>query len=337
MFRAIVTGGAGFIGSHVADRLLREGFEVTALDNFDPYYDPEQKRRNLASALHQPRYRFVEADVRQRAAITQLISETQPDVVVHLAARAGVRASINDPMVYVEVNEVGGLNVLEACQKVGNVPVVYASTSSVYGNSRAIPFREDDVAAHPLSPYAASKRSGELMAYALHEVHTLPVAVLRFFTVYGPRGRPDMAFWTFTEALLADRPIRLHGEHTERDFTYVDDIVDGVMGAIRWVRETRGFDTFNLGRSEPVRVRRLIELLASALGTEPQIAPGELGPGESQVTFADVSKANKFLGYAPRVSLDEGVRRWIEWLRYSREAPRALADALKEGRFAAGD
>ncbi len=334
MKRAIVTGAAGCIGSHVADRLLGEGYRVTGIDNFDPYYDPEQKRRNISAALAREQYAFIEADVRDRDAITRAIGDAQPDVVVHLAARAGVRASIAEPLIYVEVNEVGGLNVLEACQRVGNVPVVYASTSSVYGNSQAIPFREDDTAAQPLSPYAASKRSGELMAYALHQVHALPCAVLRFFTVYGPRGRPDMAFWTFTEALLAGREIRMHGETTERDFTFIDDIVDGVMGAIDWVRRTRGFDTFNLGRSEPVRVRRCIELLAAELGTTPKITLSELQPGESRVTFADVSKAGQRLGYAPRISLDEGVRRWVDWLRYSQEAPPALAAAVTRARAA---
>ena len=327
--RAVVTGGAGFIGSHVADRLLREGWQVTAFDNFDPYYDPEQKRRNVAWATSQPGYALVEADVRDASAVERAFAAAQPDVVVHLAARAGVRTSIADPRAYVEVNELGGLNVLEASRALGRVPVVYASTSSAYGDSRAIPFTEDDAAITPLSPYAASKRSGELMARALHEVHGLPIAILRFFTVYGPRGRPDMAFHTFSHALLAGHPIRLHGESTERDFTYIDDIVDGVMGAIRWVAESRTLDTFNLGRSEPIRVRRLVELLGAALGVEPNIVLGELQPGESRVTYADVSKAGRMLGYAPRVSLEEGVRRWVEWLRYSEEAPGALSEAIR--------
>jgi UDP-glucuronate 4-epimerase len=329
MQSALVTGGAGFIGSHVADRLLREGWRVASFDNFDPYYDPAQKRRNLGWALRQPEYRLIEGDVRDAAALSSAIDDAQPDVVVHLAARAGVRASISDPVVYVEVNELGGLNVLEACRSHGKIPVVYASTSSVYANSQAVPFREDDPAVSPLSPYAASKRSGELMAYALHDVHALPIALLRFFTVYGPRGRPDMAFWTFTDALLSGRAIRLHGEDTERDFTYIDDIVEGVLGAVRWLGEARGFDTFNLGRSEPVRVRRLIELLAGALGVEPQVVPGQLLPGESRVTFADVGKASRMLGYSPRVSLEEGVERWVEWLRYSEEAPAALGATLR--------
>jgi UDP-glucuronate 4-epimerase len=326
---ALVTGGAGFIGSHVADRLLFDGWRVTAFDNFDPYYDPEQKRRNVARALGQNAYRLVEADVRDAAALSTAMDEAEPDLVIHLAARAGVRASIADPRSYVEVNELGGLNVLEACRTRGLLPLVYASTSSAYGNSPRIPFCEDDPAVSPLSPYAASKRSGELMAHAFHHLHALPIAVLRFFTVYGPRGRPDMAFWTFTEALLRGQPIRLHGSDTERDFTYVDDIVDGVLGAVRWLGETRGHDTFNLGRSEPVRVRRLIELLGAALGRPPSIVEGELQAGESRTTFADVSRAAGALGYAPQVSLEEGVRRWVDWLSTSDEAPGPLRAALR--------
>lgn len=323
---ALVTGAAGFIGSHVADRLLAAGFAVTGFDNFDPYYDPAQKRRNLARARENARYQLIEGDVRDRAALEAAFDRARPDVVVHLAARAGVRASVEDPLSYVQTNEVGGLFVLEACRTRGGVPIVFASTSSVYGGGATPPFREDDPAARPLSPYAASKRGSELMVHAYHHLHQLPVAVARFFTVYGPRGRPDMAMASFTRDLLRGRPIRLHGEETARDFTYVDDIVDGVMGALAWVRRTRGLDTFNLGRSEPVRVRRLIELLSAELGVSAQVTLGELGASEVPVTCADVSKAAAAFGYAPRVSLEEGVRRWVEWTRTSDEAPEELRE-----------
>jgi len=322
--RALVTGGAGFIGSNVTDRLLSQDWHVTVVDNFDPYYDPAQKRRNIADALRHDAYSLIECDVRDASALAAAFDAAQPDVVVHLAARAGVRASVEDPLSYAQVNELGGLHVLAECKSRGNVPVVYSSTSSVYGNTRQIPFREDDPAAEPLTPYAASKRAGELMAHAFHHVYGLPSAVLRFFTVYGPRGRPDMAFATFSRALLHGERIRLHGEATRRDFTYVDDIVDGVLGATEWVLDGRGFGTFNLGRSEPVVVRRLIELLGEALGVEPQIDLGELQVGESEVTAADVSRAAEAFGYAPRVSLEEGVRRWVEWIDQSDEAPQEL-------------
>lgn len=320
--RVLVTGAAGFIGSKVSDALLESGQEVFGFDNFDPYYDPEQKRRNIGSALRNDRYRFFEADVRRADQLREAFDAARPDAVVHLAARAGVRASVLDPMVYTEVNELGGLRVLMECHARGDIPVVYASTSSVYGKTKILPFREDDAANTPLSPYAASKRAGELMAYSFHEIHRLPVAILRFFTVYGPRGRPDMAFFKFTSALVEGRPIRLHGERTERDFTFVDDIAAGVLGALHWVTTTRGFDTFNLGRSEPIVVRRVIELLGSALGRIPNVVLGELEAGEAFRTAADVSRARNVFGYAPRVSIETGVERWVDWLRHSPEAPR---------------
>lgn len=319
--RVLVTGAAGFIGSNVVDRLLQLDHEVVGLDNFDPYYDPEQKRRNIVAARANSRYQFLEADVRSADQLKHAFDRAQPAVVIHLAARAGVRASVEDPLIYTEVNELGGLRVLMECHARDDVPVVYASTSSVYGKTNVIPFREDDPATTPLSPYAASKRSGELMAYSFSEIHHLPVAILRFFTVYGPRGRPDMAFFKFSASLVQGRPIRLHGEATERDFTFVDDIVAGVIGAMNWVVETRGFDTFNLGRTEPVVVRRVIELLGEALGRTPTIVLGALEPGEAFRTAANVQKAERAFGYRPKVSIGTGVGRWVEWLTSSPEAP----------------
>jgi len=321
--RVLVTGGAGFIGSSIADRLLDGGWDVTALDSFDPYYDPEQKRRNVARASRSGAYRLVEADVRDGSAVQATFETSSPDVVVHLAARAGVRRSVEEPASYVTTNELGGLNVLEACRRAGNVPIVFASTSSVYGNASP-PFREQDASEVPLSPYAASKRASELMVRTYHYLYGLDAAILRFFTVYGPRGRPDMAFWKFTKALRHGEPLRLHGETTARDFTYIDDIVDGVVGAIDWVRARRGCDTFNIGRSEPVRVRRLIEMLAEALEVEARIETGSLQPGESHVTAADVSKAAGAFGYSPQRGLAEGIASWVRWVDDSDEAPAIL-------------
>lgn len=320
--KTLVTGAAGFIGSNVADRLLQLGHEVVALDNFDPYYDPAQKQRNIGAARANPRYRFIEADVRSTEQLAHAFDQASPELVIHLAARAGVRASVVDPVVYTEVNELGGLRVLMECQQRNGIPVVYASTSSVYGKTETIPFREDDAANTPLSPYAASKRAGELMAYSFHEIYRLPIAILRFFTVYGPRGRPDMAFYKFTTRLIEEQPVRLHGEATERDFTHIDDIVSGVIGAANWVTTSRGFDTFNLGRTEPVIVRRVIELLGAALGKVPKIELGELEPGEAFRTAANVEKARRTFGYEPQVSIAAGVESWVQWLRHSPEAPR---------------
>lgn len=319
--RVLVTGAAGFIGSSVVDALLERGDSVVGVDNFDPYYDPAQKRRNVRRAQLHPNYRLVEADVRDAAALRETFGAARPELVIHLAARAGVRASVADPVLYAQVNELGGLNVLVACVEHGKVPIVYASTSSVYGKTTRIPFTEDDPAILPLSPYAATKRSGELMAYTFHELHQLPVCVLRFFTVYGPRGRPDMGFWKFTSAILSGKPIELYGESTARDFTYVGDIVRGVLGAGGWLANSRGHGTFNLGRSEPVVVRRVIELLGKALGVEPRISLGTLTPGEAHRTAADVSRAAAAFGYRPEVSIEEGVERWVAWIRESPEAP----------------
>lgn len=325
--RVLITGAAGFIGSHVADRLLRDGNSVTGVDNFDPYYDPDQKRRNILTARGHAAYRFVECDIRHVEALGRVFDVAKPEAVVHLAARAGVRTSVEEPQTYVEVNELGGVYVLEQCRRRGLLPVVLASTSAVYGSSARFPFSEEDAAIEPLSPYAASKRSAELMAHALHHIHGQPIAIARFFTVYGPRGRPDMAFAKFTRALLAGETIELHGPETERDFTYVDDIVEGVVRALGWVMRERGFDTFNLGRSEPVRVSRLVDLLASALGVTAHVRLGTLKPGESPRTAADVTKAGRVFGYAPRVSLEQGVSYWLDWLETS-EAPADFRSAL---------
>ncbi|MEZ4370363.1 MAG: GDP-mannose 4,6-dehydratase [Polyangiaceae bacterium] len=318
----LVTGGAGFIASTVADQLLATGASVTALDNFDPYYDPAQKRRNIRAAQVNPRYELVEADVAEADQLERVFARRRPDLVIHLAAKAGVRSSVADPHAYLRTNELGGLNVLDACVRHGNVPLCLASTSSVYGNSTQPPFDEEASAVCPLSPYAASKRASELMAYTFNYLHKLPVAVLRFFTVYGPRGRPDMAVAKFTELLLSGQTIRMHGEETERDFTFVQDIAAGVLGAGRWITENQGFGTFNLGRSEPVRVRRLIELLAAELGVEPNIELGELEPSESKVTSANTARAQAAFGYSPRISLEEGIRAWVHWYRTSDESPR---------------
>lgn len=324
MQSAIVTGAAGFIGSHTADRLLREGWNVTGVDNYDPYYDPAQKRRNISAALTHPNYRFLEVDVREAEALNRAFTDARPDAVIHLAARAGVRASIENPRIYAEVNELGGLNVVECCAKHGGVPLLYASTSSVYGNTAKPPFTEDDPAVDALNPYSASKRSGELMARAFHSLYAQPIAIVRFFTVYGPRGRPDMATHLFTDALREGRAINLHGEDTARDFTFIHDIVDGVMGAVRWLMNgPERFDTFNLGRAEPVPARRLIEELGRAMGVVPNIRVTELQPGEAKVTSADVSKAAQAFGYCPRVSLREGVAEWLKWYETSPESPRA--------------
>jgi UDP-glucuronate 4-epimerase len=321
--RVLVTGAAGFIGSSLVDRLLGEGHSVVGVDNFDPYYAPAQKRLNIRRALSHPGYRFLEGDVRRAEDVATAFRDGRIDLVMHLAAKAGVRASLEDPVAYAEVNELGMLQVARACQRSGNIPLVLASTSSVYAAGRT-PFREDDPAVTPISPYAATKRGAELMASALHHTSGLPVAVLRFFTVYGPRGRPDMAVSLFTRKLLAGEPIRVHGRETARDFTYIDDITAGISAAMGWLLEHRGFGTFNIGRGEPASVPQLIELLAAELGLEARTELAPLGVEEPPVTWADVSRAKAAFGYAPAVSLAEGIHRWALWVRSSDEVERSL-------------
>lgn len=329
---ALVTGGAGFIGSCLVDRLLAERWSVTALDNFDPYYDPAQKRRNVAAALRHPGYQLRDGDVRDAATVEAAFAASPPDVVIHLAARAGVRASVEDPLGYLSTNEIGALHVLEACRRRGGTPLVFASTSSIYGGGAVAPFREDDARASPRSPYAATKRASELMALTYHHLHALPVAILRFFTVYGPRGRPDMAFWLFTHALRHGQPIRLRGQETARDFTFVEDIVSGILGAIAWVQAGRGAEVFNLGRSEPHRVVDVIDQLARQLGVEPQIQLTSLDASECAVTAADIGRAQAAFRYRPETSLAAGVQAWLDWVDHSEEAPLELRGGAATGR-----
>ncbi len=325
--RALVTGGAGFIGSMVADGMLAEGWHVTALDSFDGYYDPAQKRRNVARALEDPRYRLVTADVREATEVTAAFDSAAPEVVVHLAARAGVTPSVADPLAYVTTNEIGTLNVLEACRRRGGTPLVLASTSSVYGSGATAPFREDDPRAAPLSPYAVTKRASELMALTYRHLFGQPLAILRFFTVYGPRGRPDMAFWLFTQALRRGDPIRIRGSDTARDFTYVGDVVQGVLGAARWVCAGRGADVFNIGRSEPHRVLDVVQALARRMNVTPRVELAALHPSECVVTAADVTRAGAAFGYRPETPLEAGVEAWLRWVDHSDEAPDVLRGA----------
>ena len=318
--RVLVTGAAGFIGSHLVDRCLDAGVEVTGLDNFDPYYDPEQKRRNLAAAMARPGFRLVEADLRDRAALERLLEEQPFDVVVHLAARAGVRPSLQDPALYFEVNVQGTVHLLEALRRRPETRFVFASSSSVYGGLRRTPFREEDEASRPVSPYAASKKAGEALCYTWHHLYGIPVAALRFFTVYGPRQRPDMAIARFTRLLLEGRPVPVYGDGSSaRDYTYVDDIVDGVWRAME---RCQGYEIYNLGGSRTTRLARLLALLGEVLGVPPRLEHGPEQPGDVPITCAEVSKARRLLGYAPATPVEEGLRRYADWVR-GREASRS--------------
>jgi UDP-glucuronate 4-epimerase len=312
--RTVVTGGAGFIGSHLVDRLLADGGEVIVVDNFDPFYPRRDKEANLSRALENPRCHVVELDIRDAAAVEALVFRTRPDVIVHLAARAGVRPSITDPRLYTEVNVLGTVSWLEAASRLEPRPrFVYASSSSVYGDRVDPPFRETDPVDRPVSPYAATKRACELMAHTYHHLHGLPVTGLRFFTAFGPRNRPDLAIAKFTRLIDRGELVPMFGDGaTRRDYTFVDDIVDGIVRAID---RCSGLGLYNLGRSDPIELREMIATLAEALGKPARIQCLPEQPGDVRQTFADVSLAAKELGYVPSTPFREGIRRYIDWYR----------------------
>ena len=312
--RTLVTGGAGFIGSTLVDRLLANGGEVVALDNFDPFYPESAKRANLAAALSHPRFRLVEADIRDAAAVRQVVSEAHPDAVAHLAAKAGVRPSIEAPALYAEVNVLGTTHLLEAACQLRPLPrFVLASSSSVYGDRPDAPFRETDPVDDPISPYAATKTACELLGRTFHSVHGLPVTALRFFTAFGPRNRPDLAVAKFARLIDLGEPVPVFGDGTtRRDYTYVGDIVDGVVRALD---RCRGHHLYNLGHSSPVELRTMIATLADALGKPAILNHQPEQPGDVRQTYADITRARDELGYDPSTPFAEGIRRFVEWYR----------------------
>ncbi len=312
--RIIVTGGAGFIGSHLVDRLLTDGAEVTVVDNFDPFYPRDMKEANLAAAVLSPRCRLVELDIRDAARVNSLVSEVQPEAIVHLAARAGVRPSIEDPGLYADVNVLGTIRWLEAASRLEPRPrFVYASSSSVYGNRTDAPFRETDPVDLPISPYAATKKACELLAFTFHHLHGLPVTGLRFFTAYGPRNRPDLAIAKFTRLIDRGERVPLFGDGTtRRDYTFVSDIVDGI---IRAVDHCKSHHLYNLGNSNPIELRHLVNAIGSALGKTPAIQYLPEQPGDVRQTYADVSRAANELGYRSNTPISEGLGRYIAWYR----------------------
>ncbi len=315
MTRVLITGAAGFIGSHLAERLLARGDEVVGIDNFDPFYDRRVKERNLGGARQHRRFSFHEADILETDRFRQLL--TPGTVIIHLAAKAGVRPSLQDPMGYLRANVTGTQSVLDAARGAGVTRVVFGSSSSVYGDDTAPPFREDAAAVHPISPYAATKRAGELILEALAPHYGLRVASLRFFTVYGPRQRPDLAIHKFTHRISAGEPITMFGDGTEaRDYTYIDDIVTGVVAAVEWTASgPAGLEAFNLGGNETVALSRMIAEISAALGIEPRIERGERQPGDVRLTAADLTKSGRVLGYRPATPFPDGIRRFVAWFR----------------------
>ena len=309
----LVTGAAGFIGSHLNERLLAQGEEVVGLDLFDAFYDPAIKERNLARARDHAGFREVRGDIRDRDLLAGLPDDV--DAVVHLAARAGVRPSIREPALYASVNVDGTLALLEWARERRIGTFVFASSSSVYGNQDKVPFSEDDRVGRPISPYAATKVAGEMMAHTWHHLYGLDVVCLRFFTVYGPRQRPDLAIHKFARLLSEGRPIPMFGDGTtQRDYTYIDDILQGVTGALGYARRNEDvYEIVNLGESRTVSLSRMIATIAEEMGVEPEIERLPMQPGDVERTYADVSKARRLLGYEPTTEFREGVRRFLEW------------------------
>ncbi|MDH4229833.1 MAG: GDP-mannose 4,6-dehydratase [Nitrospirota bacterium] len=309
----LVTGAAGFIGSHLCEALLVTGREVVGLDNFDPFYDRADKQRNLAGLTGRPGFTLVEADILDHERLQATFSAHAVDEVVHLAALAGVRPSIQNPLRYQQVNVTGTAHVLECARIAGVRNLVFASSSSVYGNNDKVPFAETDPVDHPISPYAATKKAGELMAHCWHHLYGFPVTCLRFFTVYGPRQRPDLAIASFTRRIDRGQPIPLYGDGSScRDYTYIDDIVRGTVVALE---HPRPYVIYNLGGSETTRLTTLVELIEQALGRQAVRKHLPPQPGDVKATWADISHAREGLGYTPATPLADGIRRYVNWYR----------------------
>jgi UDP-glucuronate 4-epimerase len=311
--KALVTGSAGFIGSHLCERLLADGNAVVGLDNLDDFYDPAVKRANMSKSMGSDKFRFVEGDIRAPGCIDDVLKSGDVDIVVHLAAKAGVRPSIADPAGYQDVNITGTVVLLEGVKRYGIGKFIFASSSSVYGNNKKVPFSESDNVDFPISPYAATKKAGELICHTYSHLYDIDMTCLRFFTVYGPRQRPDLAIHKFCKLIEAGQAIPVFGDGSMmRDFTYIDDILDGVTAAME---RTNGYEIYNLGESRPVRLDELINRIEDALGKKAIIERLPNQPGDVDQTYADVSKAQKELGYEPATQIEVGLKRFVEWLR----------------------
>lgn len=309
----IITGCAGFIGSHVVDKLLGMGKNVLGIDNFDPFYDQSIKMKNIHHNLANESFIFCRADIREKAEMEKLFNNNEIDILIHLAARAGVRPSIQDPLLYQDVNIRGTMNLLEISREHDIKNFVFGSSSSVYGINEKIPFEEDDPVDKAISPYAATKKACETFCYTYHHLYGIPITSLRFFTVYGPRQRPEMAIHKFTRSIDEGKVIEMYGDgKSRRDYTYISDIVNGIIAA---VDKKLGYEIINLGNSNVVELRYLIQLIEENLGKSARIQKMPDQPGDVPVTYADISKAKKLLGYEPEVRIEQGIENFVNWYK----------------------
>ena len=312
----LVTGGAGFIGSHLLDRLAEEGRPAVCLDNFNDFYDPDVKRSNLSGVASSDSIEVIEGDIRDADTCQDIFDAHEIDSVVHLAAMAGVRPSIEDPGLYEEVNCKGTVNLLDCAAEADVDRFIFGSSSSVYGGNTKIPFSEDHAVGKPISPYAATKRSCELFCHTYHHLYDIPMICLRFFTVYGPRQRPDLAIYKFTNLIENDEPIPLFGDgSSKRDYTYCSDIVDGVMASLEVDYD---FEIVNLGNSRPIVLNDLVDIIQDALGKKAKINHLPEQPGDMPVTYADISRAEELLGYSPKYPIEKGIEDFVQWFRRNR-------------------
>ena len=313
----LVTGGAGFIGSSLADFLLKKDYKVVVIDNFCDFYDPSIKRNNVKDNLDNPNYKLYEIDLRCKSDVEKVFRENKIDVVIHLAAMAGVRPSIENPILYQEVNCIGTQNLLEVMKEYGVKNLVMASSSSVYGNNKKVPFKETDIVDYAISPYAATKKSNEVMTHVYHKLFNMNVIMLRFFTVYGPRQRPDLAINKFTRLMLNDEEVTMFGDGTtSRDYTYIDDIVSGIYSSINYVLNNNDvYEIVNLGNSSPISLKEMINTIAEVLNKEPKIKEMPMQQVDVNITYADISKAKEMLNYDPKTPFKEGIEKFVKWYK----------------------
>lgn len=311
----LITGGAGFIGSTLADRLLKRGNKVVVIDNFNDFYDPKIKEENVRKNLKNENYKLERIDIREQEEVERVFKENKIDNVMHLAAMAGVRPSIENPLLYQSVNCLGSQIILETMKKYGVKNIVFASSSSVYGNTKTVPFKETDVVDYAISPYAATKKANEVMCHVYHKLYNLNVIMLRFFTVYGERQRPDLAINKFTRMILEGKAIPVFGDGTtSRDYTYVQDIIDGIIKSFEYIEKNNNvYEILNLGESEPITLNQMIKTIEEVLGKKAIINRLPMQPGDVDRTYADISKAKELIGYCPKTDFKDGIHRFINW------------------------